>query len=129
MKNENSWGSTLTCRDHEGERGIAGLRIGFQFRFYVILFVFHTYSNPYFNFNYTNLPTLYRGLQQVAEGGKSQRDGLQEKYIRIYIYIFIYMYIYIYMYTYIYIYIYIHIYIYIYVCIQIHVYTHIYIDR
>jgi len=47
MKNENRWGSTLTQRDHEGERSTSGLRIGFQPRLHDILFVFHTHRFPH----------------------------------------------------------------------------------
>jgi len=40
LKNENSWGSTITHSDHEGERTTSGLRIGcFQPCFLVVLFV------------------------------------------------------------------------------------------
>jgi len=78
MKNENRWGSTLTQRAHEGERGTSGLRIGFQTRLHVILFVFYTHSTLYFNLNYTILHTWHRGRHQVDGGGNS-RDSLQER--------------------------------------------------
>jgi len=39
LKNENCWGSTITHSDHKGERTTSGLRIVFQPRFHVILFV------------------------------------------------------------------------------------------
>jgi len=46
FKNENSWGSTLTHSDHEGERATSGLRIGFQYHFHVILFVSGRNDSP-----------------------------------------------------------------------------------